>query len=154
MDIALNYIKDNKLTVSCYFNEHINTLEVEISKVNPVFNVATEEVGSVSLSQVNNIPYQWYITIEVEEKHQKNNLSYILLNRLMIEFKKLIESRNMDFNNLITIGIDTDASGGFWDRFMKVGRYSVDNEKRAYSNISNAGFEKEIGALSMYNLFV
>ena len=154
MDIALNYIKDNKFTVSSYFNKHIDTLEVEILKLNTVFNVATEEVGSISLSQVNNTSYQWYISIEVEEKHQKKNLSYILLNRLMIEFKKLIESRNMDFNNLITIGIDTDASGGFWDRFMKVGRYSVDNEKRAYSNISNAGFEKEIGALSMYNLFV
>ena len=154
MDIALNYIKNNKFTVSSYFNEHINTLEVEILKVNPVLNVATEDIGSVSLSQVNNIPYQWYITIEVEENHQKNNLSYILLNRLMIKFKKLIESRKMDFNNLITIGIDTDASGGFWDRFMKTGRYSVDNEKRFITNIANAGFEKEIGALSMYNLFV
>ena len=154
MDIALNYIKDNKFTVSSYFNEKINILEVEISKINPVFIVVTEDVGSVSLSQVNNIPYQWYITIEVEEKHQKNNLSYILLNWLMIDFKKLIESRKMDFNNLITIGIDTDASGGFWDRFMKIGRYSVDNEKRYITNIANAGFEKEIGALNMYNLFV
>ena len=72
----------------------------------------------------------------------------------LLTFKKLIESRKMDFNNLITIGIDTDASGGFWDRFMKTGRYSVDNEKRFITNIANAGFEKEIGALSMYNLFV
>ena len=151
MDIALNYIKNNKFTISSYFDEQINTLEVEISNVNSLF---IEEIGSVSLSQVDNIPYQWYITIIVEEKHQKNNLSYILLNRLMMDFKKLIESRKMDFNNLITIGIDTDASGGFWDRFMKIGRYSVDNDKRFSTKMHNAGFEKDVGALSIYNLFV
>lgn len=143
MEIVLNYIKSNKFTVLSFYDKKLNTLEVKI-----------DNIGSTTLNQVNNVPYQWYISIIIDEKYQKKNLSYFLLNRLMIDFKKIIESRKLNFNNLITIGIDTDASGGFWDRFMKVGRYSVDNEKRFATNIANAGFEKEIGALRMYNLFV
>ena len=48
----------------------------------------------------------------------------------------------MDFNNLITIGIDTDASGGFWNRFMKTGRYSVDNEKRLTGEHETGKFDE------------
>lgn len=101
-----------------------------------------------------NTIYEWYITISIEEEHQKNGLSYILINRLMYKFKNLIiYQKKIDFNNLITIGIDTDASGGFWDRFMRIGRYSIDNEERGYTNVRQYGFEKEIGALEMFNKF-
>ena len=42
---------------------------------------------------------------------------------------------------------------GFWDRFMRIGRYSIDNEKRGYTNVRQYGFEKEIGALELFNKF-
>ena len=110
---------------------------------------------NVNVLMINdNTIYEWYITIFIEEEHQKNGLSYILINRLMYKFKNLIiYQKKIDFNNLITIGIDTDASGGFWDRFMRIGRYSIDNKERGYTNVRQYGFEKEIGALELFNKF-
>jgi len=147
-NIAINYIKKNNLRLISKYNDKLEYLEIKL------FNQINEQIGFASLMQNDNTIYEWYITIFIEEEHQKNYLSYIFINRLMFEFKNLIIYRKkIEFNNLITIGIDTDASGGFWERFMHIGRYSIDNEKRGYTNVRQYGFEKEIGALDMFNKF-
>lgn len=146
--MAINYMKKNNLRLISKHDDKLEYLEIKL------FNQINEEIGSVSLMQNDNSIYEWYITIFIEEEHQKKGLSYILINRLMFEFKNLfIYRKKIEFNNLITIGIDTDASGGFWDRFMYIGRYSIDNEKRGYTNVRKCGFEKEIGALELFNKF-
>lgn len=148
MNKSINYIKKNNLRLSSKYDNILEKLEIKL------LNQINEEIGSVSLMKNDNTIYEWYITISIEEEHQKNGLSYILINRLMYKFKNLIiYQKKIDFNNLITIGIDTDASGGFWDRFMRIGRYSIDNEERGYTNVRQYGFEKEIGALEMFNKF-
>lgn len=145
---SINYIKKNNLRLSSKYDNILEKLEIKL------LNQINEEIGSVSLMKNDNTIYEWYITIFIEEEYQKNGLSYILINRLIYEFKNLIiYQKRIDFNNLITIGIDTDASGGFWDRFMRIGRYSIDNEKRGYTNVRQYGFEKEIGALELFNKF-
>jgi len=141
-------MKKNNLRLSSNYDNTLEKLEIKL------LNQINEEIGSVSLMKNDNTIYEWYITIYIEEEHQKNGLSYILINRLMYEFKNLIiYQKKIDFNNLITIGIDTDASGGFWDRFMRIGRYSIDNEERGYTSVRQYGFEKEIGALELFNNF-
>lgn len=145
---SINYIKKNNLRLRSNYDNILENLEIIL------YNQINEVIGSVSLMKNDYTIYEWYITISIEEEHQKNGLSYILINRLMYEFKNLIiNQKKIDFNNLITIGIDTDASGGFWDRFMRIGRYSIDNEKRGYTNVRQYGFEKEIGALELFNKF-
>ena len=145
---SINYIKKNNLRLSSNYDNILEYLEIIL------YNQINEVIGSVSLMKNDYTIYEWYITIFIEEEYQKNGLSYILINRLMYEFKNLIiNQKKIDFNNLITIGIDTDASGGFWDRFMRIGRYSIDNEKRGYTNVRQYGFEKEIGALELFNKF-
>lgn len=144
----INYMKKNNLRISSNYNNILENLEIKL------INQINEEIASVSLMQNDNNIYEWYITIIIEEEHQKKGLSYILINRLMYEFKNLIiNQKKIEFNNLITIGIDTDASGGFWDRFMRIGRYSIDNEERGCTNVRQYGFEKEIGALKLFNEF-
>lgn len=137
---SIKYMKKNNLRLSSNYNNILEYLEIIL------LNEINEEIASVLLMQNDKNIYEWYITIFIEEEHQKNGLSYILINRLMYEFKNLIiYKKKIDFNNLITIGIDTDASVGFWDRFMRIGRYSIDNEERGYTNVRQYGFEKEIG---------
>ena len=135
-----------------------NNLQLTTSVTNDEIEIEINDGGtdklddldsSISLTRVHDQGQLWSIMIYVNEQSRGQRVSSLLLYHLMKEFE--MKAREQDIPmSLIRIGIDTDASEGYWKHLgFKTGRYSIDGDR--YNSRMADGMEAEITAQQLYN---
>jgi hypothetical protein len=143
-------LKDKKLRIIFYIVTNSNGIKTSI-KTNLVKKNDNVEKGEFTLQCSCGISSgeSIFLSIFVEDYLQGNGFSILLIGTLIgilneQKYKFHIKG-GMELNNLTILGIDGDASAGFWDSIgLKEGRYTymVYDSKR--SELSERSMEKSI----------
>ena len=127
-----------------------DTIEINLNDSNEFDDIES----SVSLSYEEGL--LWSITIYVNEQRRGQHISSLLLSHLMNEFKIYLLKKykqNIPPLSMIRIGIDTDASDGYWESLgFYTGRYSVDGDR--YKSHMADGMESETTAQKLHNIIM
>ena len=92
----------------------------------------------------------WNFGVMTNEKHEGHGIARLLHFILVTKFYEYYKKHA----NFIKIGIDADASAGFWDYLgLEEGRYGIDTN-RGDSKVITTGFEKQTTLYEQYKLAI
>ena len=146
---TLEYLKKNNLKIQ---------YEISGKKGAEKIRVFIEHQGESMLEDEDDsefalIPYEgaWNFDVMTNENHLGKGIARFLHFILITLFYNIYK---YDASAYRIIGIDVDASGGFWDYLnLNEGRYGIDTY-RADSKVITTGFEKQTTLQQQYQLAI